>query len=60
MEPAAAPGVKVELPGARGIIAMPSKDDLGARNVPAIDWFELFIWTLLITMSSALALVVMR
>jgi hypothetical protein len=40
--------------------AMASRDDLGARNVPAIDWLELLIWTLLITMSSALALVLMR
>ena len=39
---------------------MASRDDLGARNVPAIDWPELFIWTLLITMSSALALLLMR
>jgi hypothetical protein len=53
-------GVIVELPRARGITAMASRDDLGARNLPAIDWLELFIWTLLITLSSALALVVMR
>ncbi len=39
---------------------MAGRDDLGARNVPAIDWFELFIWTLLITMSTALALAVIR
>ena len=39
---------------------MASRDDLGGRNVPAIDWLELSIWTLLITLSSALALVVMR
>ena len=39
---------------------MASRDDLGGRNVPAIDWLELFIWTLLITLSSALALVLMR
>jgi hypothetical protein len=39
---------------------MTSRDDLGARNVPAIDWLELFIWTLLITMSSALALMFVR
>jgi hypothetical protein len=48
------------LPRARGTIAMASRDDLGARNVPAIDWLELFIWTLLITLSSALARVRMR
>jgi hypothetical protein len=39
---------------------MAGRDDLGARNVPAIDWIELFIWTLLITMSSALALMFVR
>ena len=39
---------------------MASRDDLGARNVPEIDWLELFIWALLITLSSALALVLMR
>jgi hypothetical protein len=39
---------------------MASRDDLGARNVPAIDWLELFIWTLLITLSSALALMFVR
>jgi hypothetical protein len=39
---------------------MASRDELGARNVPAIDWLELFIWTLLITMSSALALIFIR
>jgi hypothetical protein len=39
---------------------MATRDDLGARNVPAIDWLELFIWTLLITLSVALALVVMH
>jgi hypothetical protein len=39
---------------------MASRDDLGARNVPAIDWLELFIWALLIMLSSALALVLMR
>ena len=39
---------------------MASRDDLGARNVPAIDWLGLFIWTLLIMLSSALALVLMR
>jgi len=39
---------------------MASRDDLGARNVPAIDWLELLIWTLLITMSSGLAAVFMR
>ncbi len=39
---------------------MSGRDDLGARNVPAIDWLELFIWTLLITMSAALALAVIR
>jgi len=39
---------------------MAGRDDLGARNVPAIDWLELFIWTLLISMSSALAIVVIR
>jgi len=39
---------------------MASRDDLGARNVPAIDWLELFIWTLLITMSLALALIFIR
>jgi hypothetical protein len=50
----------VKAPRARGTIAMAGRDDLGARNVPAIDWLELFIWTLLITMSSALALVVIR
>ena len=44
----------------KGDIAMATRDDLGARNVPAIDWLELFIWTLLITLSAALALVVMR
>jgi hypothetical protein len=44
----------------KGDHAMASRDDLGARNVPAIDWLELFIWTLLITMSSALALMLMR
>jgi hypothetical protein len=44
----------------KGDTAMAGRDDLGARNVPAIDWLELFIWTLLITMSSALALVVIR
>jgi hypothetical protein len=49
-----------ELPRARGISTMASRDDLGARNVPAIDWLELFIWTLLITLSSALALMLMR
>lgn len=43
-----------------GNIAMASRDDLGARNVPAIDWLELFIWTLLITMSLALALIFIR
>jgi len=48
------------VPRARGMTAMASRDDLGARNVPAIDWLELFIWTLLITMSSALALLLMR
>ena len=48
------------VPRGRGITAMASRDDLGARNVPAIDWLELFIWTLLITMSSALALLLMR
>jgi len=53
-------GVTLQLPRARGATAMASRDDLGARNVPAIDWLELFIWTLLITMSSALALLVMR
>src|SRR5262249_2291290 len=37
---------------------MASRDDLGARNVPAIDWLELFIWTLLNTMGFALALFV--
>jgi len=46
--------------GQRGTSTMASRDDLGGRNVPAIDWLELFIWTLLITLSSALALVVMR
>jgi hypothetical protein len=60
MEPGGGFGVVAELPRARGITAMASRDDLGARNVPAIDWLELFIWTLLITLSSALALVVMR
>jgi hypothetical protein len=59
-EPKAGLGVVVEAPRARGTIAMAGRDDLGARNVPAIDWLELFIWTLLITMSSALALVVIR
>lgn len=44
----------------KGDIAMATRDDLGARNVPAIDWLELFIWTLLITLSAALALVVMH
>jgi hypothetical protein len=44
----------------KGDTAMATRDDLGARNVPAIDWLELFIWTLLITLSAALALVVMR
>jgi hypothetical protein len=39
---------------------MASRDDLGARNVPAIDWLELFIWMLLITLSAAFALVLMR
>ncbi len=39
---------------------MAGRDDLGTRHVPAIDWLELFIWTLLITMSSALAIVFMR
>lgn len=39
---------------------MASRDDLGARNVPAIDWLELFIWTLLIAMSSGLAALFMR
>ena len=39
---------------------MATRDDLGARNVPAIDWLELFIWTLLIALSSALALVVLH
>ena len=39
---------------------MASRDDLGARNVPAIDWLELFIWTLLIAMSLALALMFIR
>jgi hypothetical protein len=39
---------------------MAGRDDLGARNVPAIDWLELLIWTLLISMSAALALVVIR
>ena len=50
----------VQLPRARGTTAMASRDDLGARNVPAIDWLELFIWTLLITLSAALALMFMR
>ena len=39
---------------------MAGRDDLGTSNVPAIDWLELFIWTLLITMSSALAIVFIR
>jgi hypothetical protein len=60
MEPGASLGVMVRAPRGKGIAAMAGRDDLGARNVPAIDWLELFIWTLLITMSSALALVVVR
>ena len=53
-------GVSVRTATGKGDIAMAMRDDLGARNVPAIDWLELFIWTLLITLSSALALVVLR
>jgi hypothetical protein len=60
MEPNACFAVVLRAPRGRGITAMAGRDDLGARNVPAIDWLELFIWTLLITMSSALALVVIR
>jgi hypothetical protein len=39
---------------------MTDRDDLGASYVPAIDWLELSIWALLITMSSALALMLIR
>jgi hypothetical protein len=39
---------------------MTSKDDLGASHVPAINWMELSIWALLITASTALALVFIR
>ena len=39
---------------------MMDRDDLGASHVPAIDWLELSMWALLITMSSALALMFVR
>jgi len=60
MEPGTSLGVVLRAPRGRGITAMAGRDDLGARNVPAIDWLELLIWTLLISMSAALALVVIR
>ena len=31
---------------------MAGRDDLGASNVPAIDWLELSVWGVLITMIS--------
>jgi hypothetical protein len=31
---------------------MAGRDDLGASNVPAIDWLELSVWGALITMIS--------
>ncbi len=43
-----------------GDTIMTDRDDLGTTYVPAIDWLELFIWALLITMSSALALTFVR
>jgi hypothetical protein len=31
----------------QGDVIMTDRDDLGARYVPAIDWFELFVWAVL-------------
>jgi hypothetical protein len=39
---------------------MTNRGDQGTRHVPPIDWLEASMWTLLITMSFALALVVIR
>ena len=54
MEPRARLGLIV-VPGYWGITIMTNRDDMRASYVPAIDWFELFMWALLITMSSVLA-----
>jgi len=39
---------------------MIDRDDLGARYVPAIDWFELFIWAALIIVPAAGAALLIR
>jgi hypothetical protein len=39
---------------------MTSKDDLGASHISPINWMELSYWALLITASTALALVFIR
>jgi len=41
----------------RGTVAMTDRDDLGTSHVPAIDWRELFTWTLLIGLMAGLTLV---
>jgi hypothetical protein len=36
---------------------MTDRDDLGTSHVPAIDWRELFTWTLLIGLMAGLPIV---
>jgi len=47
-------------PRCQGDATMIDRDDLGARYVPAIDWFELFIWAALIIVPAAGAALLIR